>query len=842
MERKFRYDAFISYRHSEPDRFVAENLHKRLEAFRLPHSVAKKRKDKSNKIERVFRDKEELPLSSNLEDPIVQALESSEWLIVICTPRLKDSLWCKKEIETFIKLHGREHVLAVLAEGEPAESFPEELLYRVEEHTLEDGSVEEIKVPVEPLAADMRGRNKKEILKAMKTEILRLLAAMFELPYDDLKQRHRERRMRRILAATALGGAVCLLFGIYSTATALRIQKQKEQIEAQSEEILAQSEAIQAQSEAIQAQSEEIKQQSEEIAKQNEELTYKQALTLAEQAERYLAEGDRNRAVAVAVEALTESDGIEMPYTSQAHLVLAECVRAYDTGNSFKAGYQLELKGRIASIEQSADGDTLIIYDDTDTLTLFDLEQAEIIRSFENAEMLGVYTFFQDDYFLYIEEKEDSQAKLVVYDLETGEEVKRLERENDISKLYTDEAGTYLLGKVGYGTIGLLDTNTFECMAVTPELGGGIYPGSVYVFEEGILSFIINESADMFNPEFVLYFVNLDTMEVVSNISLGRREQINLEVREGVAYMAQALYDGDFSHCDSYALAVEIESGRILWEQEFPGYFARDIQLPAYEEAKDLLFVTSGNVTFIDMETGEVVLTSTTSDTPLVTKALPNTEGYSFICEDGKMLTLTLAYGSTLDMTRYFECATTNNSNILWTKYGIVVQVWSDRKFTVYTMEPGPDMISAHKEIDFPSQEFSLAESIQIARNYNLEDPEYVISAFYSDDSKYCYITYWDDSLVIYDVEKKVICNTLKNGNNVYFYAGKDTEGYSYLLGTSGCYVLNDKMEPVTWILHAREVDIPNKKVYIEWSSNLGYETPLYTLEQLLEMGQNYKK
>ena len=38
-----RYDAFISYRHSELDIFVAEQIHKELEAFRLPKRVAREK-------------------------------------------------------------------------------------------------------------------------------------------------------------------------------------------------------------------------------------------------------------------------------------------------------------------------------------------------------------------------------------------------------------------------------------------------------------------------------------------------------------------------------------------------------------------------------------------------------------------------------------------------------------------------------------------------------------------------------------------------------------------------------------------------------------------------------
>ena len=39
------------------------------------------------KIERVFRDQEELPIGSDLADNIKQALAESEFLIIICSPR-----------------------------------------------------------------------------------------------------------------------------------------------------------------------------------------------------------------------------------------------------------------------------------------------------------------------------------------------------------------------------------------------------------------------------------------------------------------------------------------------------------------------------------------------------------------------------------------------------------------------------------------------------------------------------------------------------------------------------------------------------------------------------------
>ncbi|MBR5359776.1 MAG: toll/interleukin-1 receptor domain-containing protein, partial [Lachnospiraceae bacterium] len=178
-----RYDAFISYRHSELDMEIAKKVHTGLETYKIPGSVRKKTGKK--KMGRVFRDQEELPIGSDLDDNISTALQNSEYLIVICSPRTPESYWVCKEIESFIQMHDRNHILAVLIEGEPDESFPPQLL------TDDEGN------PVEPLAADVRGADRKERNTKFKTEILRLAAPVIGCTYDDLKQRHRERIIKR---------------------------------------------------------------------------------------------------------------------------------------------------------------------------------------------------------------------------------------------------------------------------------------------------------------------------------------------------------------------------------------------------------------------------------------------------------------------------------------------------------------------------------------------------------------------------------------------------------------------------------------------------------------------
>lgn len=231
------YDAFISYRHSDLDSFVAESLHRKLESFRLPRTVRKGDGNGKTRIERVFRDVDELTLSDNLSEPINIALANSDYLITVCTPRYLESAWCMKEIEVFLQTHDRDHVLVVLAEDEPCNSFPEILTYEEFTSTDENGKEIRIRREKEPLAADVRGSNRKEIGKAIDNAVIRLCAPIFGLKYDDLRQRHREQRIRRLAAVFGSIGAAVLAFAIFATVMLIKIGRQNEKISEQYDEL-----------------------------------------------------------------------------------------------------------------------------------------------------------------------------------------------------------------------------------------------------------------------------------------------------------------------------------------------------------------------------------------------------------------------------------------------------------------------------------------------------------------------------------------------------------------------------------------------------------------------------
>lgn len=216
----YRYEAFISYRHASADIAAAKRVQRALEGFRIPNELRDKAGRK--RLGKLFRDEDELAASASLSDTIVRALEQSRYLIVVCTPAAAASEWMSREIEEFSRVHGRERVLAVLAEGEPETSFPK---------PLRAGAFGN-----EPLAADLRpGKTRKQ----QHAELLRLAAALIGCSYDSLAKRERERRGRLVTRASAAVAAVGIAFGGFSYWQQAQIEENYRAMQVNQSEYLA---------------------------------------------------------------------------------------------------------------------------------------------------------------------------------------------------------------------------------------------------------------------------------------------------------------------------------------------------------------------------------------------------------------------------------------------------------------------------------------------------------------------------------------------------------------------------------------------------------------------------
>ena len=206
---EFHYNAFISYRHAEVDSRIAEEVQTQLERYHLPAAVRKR--TGIRRIDRIFRDKSELPLTSDLNDDILEALRDADFLILICSPRTKESLWVAKEVETFLGMKGHERILTVIAEGDPEDVVPQILKEKTVETVTEDGEKVRAVVPIEPLSTDYRIG----IRQARRIELPRLVAAIVGCRYDELIQRRRQ-YLRRLYAAGAAAAMCAVSYLVWS--------------------------------------------------------------------------------------------------------------------------------------------------------------------------------------------------------------------------------------------------------------------------------------------------------------------------------------------------------------------------------------------------------------------------------------------------------------------------------------------------------------------------------------------------------------------------------------------------------------------------------------------------
>ncbi len=450
-----KYDAFISYRHAPLDMEIAKKVHTGLETYKIPGAVQKKTGKK--KMGRVFRDQEELPIGSDLGDNISSALEESEYLLVICSPRTPDSYWVCKEIETFIRMHDRQHVLAILIEGEPDESFPPLLL------TDENGN------PVEPLAADVRGDNKKERNQKFKTEILRLAAPIIGCSYDDLKQRHKERMIKRLIvsisAAAGIVAAAGTAFGIYNANVADRMKKLADEKAA-----LADEKAALADEKAALA---------DEITVQYKGKQENQSRFFAQEALSLLDQGNREDAVLVAMEGLP-SDGNERPYVAESEYALSRALYAYDSGNTLSVERNLSHDLSVKTLERTEDGKKLLTIDSGNSVYVWDSsdwKRLATIRPAVNSSNYydSVNSADADDSGVYVAnderlDKYDYDGKLL-YSIESEDYIRQCNVCEDSGKLYL----------VKWGSVDVLDPKdgslitTIENTTGVNNIGKGKY-------------------------------------------------------------------------------------------------------------------------------------------------------------------------------------------------------------------------------------------------------------------------------------------------------------------------------------------------------------------------------
>lgn len=729
--KKFKYDAFISYRHVMPDELVAKTVHRQLENFKLPNNIKNKllKEDPEArvKITRVFRDQEELPLASNLADPIIEALNDSEYLIVICSPRLKESIWCQKEIETFISLRGKENILAVLAEGEPEDSFPADLLTREITITDADGIARVINEKVEPLAADARGNNEKEVKKKLKTELLRLAAPIFKVSFDDLKQRHREQRMKRILGISIVCSLVFFTFGIVSSLMALKISSQNEEITRQNTE--------------IKKQSEEITKQSDRINEQYQEALYNHGMAMADTSSILLEKGDRLEAVKTAYEVFPKGDNSEIPYVPEAEYSLNNALHSYDSGLNYSPERIIRASTNVNCLKLSPDCTKMVTCDISGEVSVWTPETGEKLWNYQ-IESGSLY----DDYGLCFIDNEKlifpDFTDVVCYDIEKDIELFRVEifgevrvvpvRDSSYALIY-DSSRVFLYDSSKNKVIYNLKyddenyTTLIDCSGADPN---GKYFSYIYEMDR----------------KKYLSLRNLKDGELIWNkpVSMDYSGFIKL-LDDGIYLSSKEIREDDIMASNIYSRVNSYDySGNLRWSFDIDACWLTNVL--ETDSSNGLIVAYGSEKVYSFNHNGKVMDSYNVGSQIINAYATHNGKNglVSLLTRDGSWISLVLDSSSLVESSLFSEC---NSNNVRQFLIG-----YKDDPYVV-TLPYSSNEITIYKNIKSP-----YFEPIQ-------GDAVYIIDSVVSDDGNYAagisLKAGGEHTVEVYDLNKKVLIGSI---------------------------------------------------------------------------------
>lgn len=210
MNSRQRYKAFISYSHR--DRKVAEWLHRALETYRAPRALA----SAGGSLRPIFRDRDDLSASADLNQVIRDALDLSDALIVLCSPASVASRWVDQEVAYVLKDGDTRRIICVITPDTPAATPLADVLPPSLRAALPED--------VEPLAVDLRpDADGKRLAK------LKIAARLLGVSLDRLVQRDARRRLQVMTAFTSLAMVVTVGMGAMTVVTLKSRQIAREQ-------------------------------------------------------------------------------------------------------------------------------------------------------------------------------------------------------------------------------------------------------------------------------------------------------------------------------------------------------------------------------------------------------------------------------------------------------------------------------------------------------------------------------------------------------------------------------------------------------------------------------------
>ena len=250
IDGKYEYFAFISYRWE--DEKMAKWLQEKLEHYKLPTSLREQNPNLPTHIRPVFRDKTDLN-GHTLEESLMSALESSRYLIVICSPLATQSEWVNRGIQKFIDLGREKDIIPFIIDGEANADDPKNECFPPALRSLKGERA------IYGININDNGRD---------AAAVKVVSRMFDVKYDTLWNRFLlEQKKRRRYTIAGLVAAILIVVGVagYIWMQSREIESQYKELQAKNAQIEQQNKDLDEKSDSIQAANDSIKRAYERL-------------------------------------------------------------------------------------------------------------------------------------------------------------------------------------------------------------------------------------------------------------------------------------------------------------------------------------------------------------------------------------------------------------------------------------------------------------------------------------------------------------------------------------------------------------------------------------------------
>ncbi len=729
------YDAFISYRHRPIDEFVAQNLQLLLETYTVPQSA--KDMVQKERISRIFRDQDELPLSDNLGNSIELALEHSEYFIAICSPAYRESKWCMKEIETFISKHGYGKIIVVICEGNTNDSFPPQLL----------------SAETEPFASDVRGKNNKEIMSKLKIEYVRVAASLLGVPYDTLRQREQERILERKAKALKRLSIIASSVAVLSIAAVTTIGVQKWQ------------------------------------------LSNNQIDTLIAKAENEYSVGNTKASLEDTFEAYSLSKRNFGRNKGKIQGMLTRALGLYDVEAEYVSKDTVEMGSEIVNVQFSNNGEHILIADKTGNVKVVKADDFGQVEFTTSAAAVGVDSassagFVDDDHVYYLTPK----GQLKITDFVLGEEPKisalLLSRKNHCT--YSSPDHKYIAVVVDTE----VDVAATEAYAVTGQMVNFVYTDKLN--EEKYNELAFNGYATFLDDKTFLYSLNDNKTDTSREKECTKSETVtvlNLKNNDtktyntGVSALTYATLSGNRLYLcyreispageDTMKLrCIDYDTDTVCWEKDIDNTGVDAI----YTADNGYIIMASGSVIMeLEPANGELIDVYNMSEAKLI--SFEN-------CKSGSVKLLT-SLGEEIIMSVSSEGLRVSEHSELMKSVSLKYVVKPEESNVLYAIPTlNPMIFNKYEPISEKASEPYAGTTVDLLysdKASEISSYGNVVAAYgtpygalYLPDRNYNIYTFEDGTLITVNKAETYIIDEVKLDEPVEVIAGNDTFGNAY--------------------------------------------------------------